>query len=112
MTELEVNIGVKEAAELLNDNDVVFLDCRTEKERQFANFNDKSLFIPIDEIGKRSAELDGFRDQQIVVYCHSGGRSAMVVEWLRGNGFSKAQNMVGGIDQWSVEIDANVPRYQ
>lgn len=112
MSESEVNISVQSAAELLNDDNVVFLDCRTEKERQFANFNDDSLFIPIDELGKRSAELDAYRNHQMIVYCHLGGRSAMVVEWLRDNGFPRAQNMIGGIDQWSLEIDNAIPRYQ
>jgi hypothetical protein len=34
-----------------------------------------------------------------------------VARWLREQGFAKAQSMAGGIDRWSIEIDAAVPRY-
>jgi rhodanese-related sulfurtransferase len=30
---------------------------------------------------------------------------------LREMGFSRAVNLAGGIDAWSVEIDPSVPRY-
>ena len=49
----------------------------------------------------------------IIVYCHSGVRSASVVKYL-GNlpAFeSRVSNLVGGIDLWSREIDPNIPRY-
>jgi rhodanese-related sulfurtransferase len=31
---------------------------------------------------------------------------------LRQQGFEQAQNMAGGIDAWSQEIDSSVPRYE
>jgi rhodanese-related sulfurtransferase len=39
-------------------------------------------------------------------------RSAMVVDWLRRNGFPGAVNLAGGIDAWSREVDPSVPRYR
>jgi adenylyltransferase/sulfurtransferase len=51
------------------------------------------------------------RDRDIVVYCHHGMRSAAAVEWLRGHGVARVHNLAGGIDRWSVEVDAGVPRY-
>jgi rhodanese-related sulfurtransferase len=45
------------------------------------------------------------------VHCHHGGRSLRVVRWLREQGFSRAQSMAGGIDQWAVDIDPSLPRY-
>jgi rhodanese-related sulfurtransferase len=50
-------------------------------------------------------------DSHIVVYCHLGMRSLSVTHWLREQGFERAQSLAGGIDAWSSQIDASVPRY-
>jgi rhodanese-related sulfurtransferase len=34
-----------------------------------------------------------------------------VAQWLRDQGFEKVQNMAGGIDAWSQQVDPSVPRY-
>jgi adenylyltransferase/sulfurtransferase len=54
-------------------------------------------------------ELD--KNAEIVVYCHSGARSARATQMLRNAGFAKAKNLAGGIDAWSLEIDPSLPRY-
>ena len=51
------------------------------------------------------------QDNEIVVYCHHGIRSARAVDFLRRQGFSKARNLAGGIDLWSLTVDSAVPRY-
>lgn len=50
-------------------------------------------------------------DADIVVFCHHGIRSAQVVAWLRGQGWTNALSMEGGIDQWAKQVDANVGTY-
>ena len=42
--------------------------------------------------------------------CHSGVRSARVCHYLSENGYN-SKNLIGGINQWSVEIDQKVPQY-
>ncbi len=47
-----------------------------------------------------------------VVMCHHGGRSASVAQALVTRfGFGDVSNMDGGIDAWSCDIDATIPRY-
>ena len=46
-----------------------------------------------------------------VVICHHGGRSRMVTNFLRQNGFAGALNLKGGILAWSESIDPSVPQY-
>lgn len=87
----------------------MFLDIREPAERDAASI-DGSLFIPMREIGGRLGELDA--DREIIVFCHLGARSAMVVQYLRGQGFARATSLAGGIDAWSREIDPEVPRYR
>jgi phage shock protein E len=54
--------------------------------------------IPIQELSRRMDEL-GDKDGEIVVYCQSGGRSAMAKRLLESNGFTKVHDM-GGIGRW------------
>ena len=67
-----------------------------------------TINIPMREIPGRLGELDAGRE--IVAMCHHGGRSMQVAMYLEHHGF-KAHNLAGGIDAWSREIDAGVPRY-
>jgi len=87
---------------------VVLLDVREPVEVEMAAVQ-RALHIPMRDVPGRLAELD--REMPIVVMCHTGRRSYMVAEFLVGNGFSQVFNLAGGIDAWSTEIDAQVPRY-
>lgn len=90
--------------------DFLLLDCREQKEFDVARITGSRL-VPMHDIPDRLSELEAFRDKPIVVHCHHGGRSLRVTQWLRQQGFMTAQNMAGGIDAWSMEIDPTVPRY-
>ncbi len=45
------------------------------------------------------------------VLCHHGIRSAQMTQWLQQQGFTHVTNITGGIDAWSCDVDATVPRY-
>jgi rhodanese-related sulfurtransferase len=87
---------------------LVLLDVREAWERELAVI-EPSLHIPMDEIVERTSELP--KDREVVVYCHSGTRSAMVASYLEHHGFSSIANLGGGIDAWSIVVDPKVPRY-
>jgi sulfur-carrier protein adenylyltransferase/sulfurtransferase len=84
------------------------LDVREIFEHEIARIDGAKL-IPLREIGARAEELP--REEQIIVHCHSGKRSAEAVRLLRERGFRNVYNLEGGIDAWSSEIDPAVPRY-
>jgi rhodanese-related sulfurtransferase len=89
----------------------LLLDCREPSEVATAHITG-ATHIPMREIPARLAELETHRDSRVVVHCHHGGRSLRVTQFLRQQGFAQAQNMAGGIDAWSLEIDSSVPRYE
>jgi rhodanese-related sulfurtransferase len=90
------------------NEEVVILDVREPWERETASIT-PSRHIPIADLPARVQELDP--EQHIVVYCHHGVRSLSVTDWLRKQGYDKAQSVAGGIERWSLEIDRGVPRY-
>ena len=69
----------------------------------------RSVHIPMGELATRLIELDP--SQPVVCICHHGMRSAQVVAFLERQGFEAAYNLAGGIDAWSAQVDASVPRY-
>ncbi|HEV2519468.1 MAG TPA: rhodanese-like domain-containing protein [Thermoplasmata archaeon] len=87
---------------------IVLLDVREDWERTTARI-EPSLHIPMQQVPDRLGELP--KRGLIVVYCHSGVRSAMVAAYLAGHGFRSVANLSGGIDAWSTELDATIPRY-
>jgi rhodanese-related sulfurtransferase len=106
-----VEIDVRSVKKLLDEKaDFLLLDCREPHESDIAKISGSKL-IPMQQIPERLSELEPYRNKQIVVHCHHGGRSLRVTQWLRQQGFASTQNMTGGIDSWSVEIERSMPRY-
>jgi rhodanese-related sulfurtransferase len=56
---------------------------------------------------KHYPPLSGARNQQIVVYCATSGRSAMAAAVLQMMGFKNVLNLAGGITRWEAE---NLPQ--
>lgn len=111
----EIEISVQAVSELLKQSDsadqkFLLIDCREPGEHEHCRIEGAQL-IPMNEIPDRLSEFESHRDQTLIIHCHHGGRSLRVVEYLRANGFLTAQNMTGGIDVWSQQIDESVPRY-
>lgn len=106
---LDYEISPAEAAALLRENRARFIDVREPWEFAAAKI-DRSVLMPMGDVPSRAhQELDP--EERLVVLCHHGQRSLNVTAWLRNQGFEQAQSLRGGIDAWSAEIDANVPRY-
>lgn len=87
---------------------LLLLDVRENEERAAAVIQ-PSIHIPMYEVPERLAEIP--RDREVIVYCHHGSRSEMVVGFLEGEGYARVTNLSGGIDAWSAQVDRKVPRY-
>lgn len=108
---LPVDIDVLSVKKMLDGGErFVLLDVREPDEFATASI-EGTLQIPMRTVPSRLADLEPHRGEQIVVHCHHGGRSARVAQWLREQGFEKVQNMAGGIEAWSQQVDPSVPRY-
>ena len=83
------------------------VDVRTSDERARAVIEGS---IPLDEEGMKLVSALA-KDTKLVFYCHTGVRSRSAAEHFRTEGFTDVHNLEGGIDAWSREVDASVPRY-
>ncbi len=86
----------------------LLLDVRQDWEVQLCRLPN-AVHIPIEELELRVEELSP--QDEIVVYCHQGVRSAAVAEYLRSLGFANACNLTGGLDYWARAIDPSMRRY-
>jgi sulfur-carrier protein adenylyltransferase/sulfurtransferase len=92
-----------------NKEDFILLDIRTPYEYNIAKIDCLELvYIPMQELQERINELD--KTKEIVVYCHTGGRSRSIVGFLKSLGYN-AKNLDGGIKLWSNVIDPKVKQY-
>lgn len=88
----------------------LLLDCREQDEFDLVHIEGARL-VPMSELADRVSELESHRSEEIVVYCHHGGRSLRVTRWLQGQGYADVKSMAGGIDEWATLIEPTLPRY-
>jgi molybdopterin/thiamine biosynthesis adenylyltransferase/rhodanese-related sulfurtransferase len=67
--------------------------------------------LPLGELEGRVAEIEEWKERPVVIHCHKGGRGAKACGLLHAKGFADVKNLSGGIDAWSLTVDASVPRY-
>lgn len=102
-------ISPRELSEKLKaPNPPLLVDVRQPNEFQYCRI-EGAMLKPLPQIGQWSAELDP--EQEIVLQCHTGVRSAQAVMFLRQRGFKRVVNLRGGIEAWSLQVDPSVPRY-
>src|SRR5262245_581531 len=84
------------------------VDVREPNEYQINRIPGSEL-IPLGDVPKRVNELNP--NDEIVVHCKMGGRSAKAADFLRSVGFKKVLNLKGGILDWIDKVDPSQPKY-
>lgn len=100
-------LSVRDLKARLDAGDITLVDVRPPEERAIAAL--AAPFRTLDDGIEPLASLP--KDTALAFLCHTGARSASAAEHFRGLGFAKVYNVAGGIEAWSREIDAGVPRY-
>jgi adenylyltransferase/sulfurtransferase len=104
ITSLELN------ARLEDTPGPFLLDVRERYEWEIGNLAGLGAhLIPFGEIQGRLGELP--REGPLVVYCHVGVRSVLVVETLLAQGFQEVFNLKGGYLAWVNDVNPDLPRY-
>lgn len=102
-------ISPQELASALNTGSPPrLLDVRRLEELEISRL-DPCIHIPLDELADRMGELDA--DDDWVIVCRTGNRSAYATAFLLGHGFAHVRNLTSGINGWAREIDPTVQIY-
>lgn len=100
-----VDLSPQEAAEKMQEAEVVVLDVRTPAEYNTGHI-EGAVHIDhyADDFRQQIDALD--REVTYVVYCRSGGRSGQSVEMMQKMDFKKVYNLYGGVMAWKKEDQA------
>jgi len=90
-------IHFEDIQENLNNDNVLFLDVRTNNEYNKLGSIENSLNIPVDELRERIDEID--KNKKIFVFCHSGLRSYIAYKMLTSNSYD-CYNLTGGYSMY------------
>lgn len=82
-----------------NHDEIVILDVRDDEERGEFHISGDTLFIPFNELSERLAELEPYRNHEIIIYCNNGYKSGQACYFLYEQGFMPI-NLIGGTLQW------------
>lgn len=94
-----MDITVQELKQKLDVGEkFVFLDVREPWEHE--EFNLGAQLIPLGTLVNRMWELEGHKDDEVVVHCRSGARSATAQALLQNQGFTNVRNLIGGALAW------------
>lgn len=98
------------AAELKSATPPRLLDVREPEESELVTLPAAKL-VPLGQLPARVGELEAWREEEIVVYCHHGIRSQHAIGYLRQMGFTRLRNLTGGIDAWALTVEPWMLRY-
>lgn len=93
------DVDLVEALQLINHKNALVLDVREESEYKSGHILN-AKWIPLGKLSDRTGELERYREQNIVVVCRSGNRSASACAMLVKQGFAQAVNLSGGVMAW------------
>ena len=109
-TDRQLEIAPAEVARLRAEGGKLrLLDLRTREEWDAVHL-EGAEFVS-QELIQRLMGREG-QEGLLVFYDHSGASSIDAAAYFAGHGFANAKFLRGGIDAWSQEVDASVPRYQ
>ena len=91
-----MDITVQELKQRLDAGEKLNLfDVREPNEYEADNIG--AQLIPLGDLPYELDQLDGLQDDEIIVHCRSGSRSARAQQILEENGFTNVRNVIGGI---------------
>ncbi|MDZ4728034.1 MAG: rhodanese-like domain-containing protein [Leptospira sp.] len=87
------------------------LDVRNPNEQEIALIPGTDKLIPVGELSGRISEIIDQKENEILVYCRSGGRSGMACGILAEAGFKSFKNVAGGTLAYSDLVDPTMKKY-
>lgn len=100
-----LTIDAMELEKQLGEKDPPFvLDVRQPEEYEMGHIQG-AILMPLTTLPEHLAEIP--KDRRVVVYCRSGRRSERAAAFLKANGFTRIENLTGGIKAWTDKCQAH-----
>ncbi len=96
-----VKIDAEEARRMMDEEEVIVVDVRTEEEFAEAHI-EGALLLTLDQIGSRAESEIPDKDKTYLIYCRSGNRSSQAARQLVEMGYTSIYDF-GGIIDWPYE---------
>lgn len=95
-------ISQVEAKKIMDNEECIILDVRTEEEYKESHIFD-AILLPLNQIEKEIENVISNKDLKILVYCRSGARSKEASKIMAKKGYKNVLEF-GGIITWPFDI--------
>src|SRR5258705_8897249 len=98
------NITVQELKSRMDAGEKLNLvDCREPQE--YAEFNLGGQLVPLGKIQTMQIEeIEGLKEEEVIIHCRSGNRSMVACLFLDTLGFKNTKNLAGGVLAWQEKV--------
>jgi glyoxylase-like metal-dependent hydrolase (beta-lactamase superfamily II)/rhodanese-related sulfurtransferase len=98
-------VTVEQAKQLLEESNIALVDTREESEYAAGHING-ALLLPRGVLEFKIGSLPELADKSktILIYCRTGGRSALAAQTLQQLGYNNALSMAGGFEAWKSSL--------
>ncbi len=73
---------------------------------EYEEFNIGAQLIPLGTLPEKLTELESIKDEEIIVHCRSGARSANAKMYMMSEGFTNVRNLLGGMIAYQSEVNS------
>lgn len=96
------NIQVDELKRRLESGEKLnLIDVREPAEYEERNIG--ARLIPLNTLPQHVGDLEPLKEEEVIVHCKSGRRSANAQKFLQQQGFKNVRNLEGGIDAYMAQ---------
>ncbi len=97
-----MDITVEELKQRLDNTEELFIvDVR--EPHEYAEFNIGATNVPLGTLHMKLYDFDEKKDEEVIVHCRSGIRSATAKVLLEQSGFKNVRNLIGGMLEWQAK---------
>ncbi len=98
------NITVEELKSRMDAGETInLIDVR--EPHEYAEFNIGAKLIPLGRIASMQFdEIEDLKNEELIIHCKAGGRSAQACSVLEMAGFTNVVNVTGGMNAWQQKF--------
>jgi glyoxylase-like metal-dependent hydrolase (beta-lactamase superfamily II)/rhodanese-related sulfurtransferase len=98
-------VNVTTAKQLLTEGNIVVVDTREESEYAVGHLND-ALLLPRGVLEFKLGSIPELTDKSkaVLIYCRTGGRSALAAQTMQQLGYNNVLSMAGGFEAWQKDV--------